>query len=587
MMKNIFAVFGILAVLLLSLGMTSAAVSESNISITLDVTSISDVSIGDVYTVEATIDNQNDTDVYVSFRTTGWDSWDSDATVATGTSADFTGTFTIPSSTPASRGVYVDVYNESNHSQKLFYISRSISLTYAGSTDITGCMNTSATNYNSAATVHDESMCIYSLSTSDTLCELEGYTEKGDLEIKDFDINNNGEGSDDEWQYLDQIEIEVEVENTDNDENIEDVEVMIMIFDNKIENGGNDVTNDFDIDDEVLDDIGKLKDGDEESVTFIIDELPSDLDDGKYYMYIMAYEDGNEAEQCTSEIDSGDFYFEFEIESVDYEDSIVVRGTDFETQMNTYCDQQNLEITIPVYNLGDDEEEKVLVNLYNPEMGIDEYIVINDLDNGDKEIVTFFINIPSDLTKEKYDLDVIVSFDWDDDKDDEDPLSYDEETSDTSIRLNILGCELPEPTITASLDSATQIGQNLIVKATIKNNDKVNDFIITASDFDSWADLVSVTPQTATIASGNSQEVIIILSPKQSGAQTFKITTIVDGETYSQPVSVNISEEPGMFSGLGLNKTTLYLLVGIAALLILIFIVLIVKVSRSPTKEEF
>jgi hypothetical protein len=425
-------------------------------------------------------------------------------------------------------------------------------------------------------------------STSDTLCELEGYNEDGDLEISDFDINVDGEGSDDEWQYLDKIEIVVEIENTDNDDDIDDVEVMIMILDDEINNGGNDVTNDFDLDDEVLTSIGKLRDGDEESVTFLIEELPSDVDDGTYYMYIMAYEDGNEDEQCVSESSKldDDLYFKFTVESVDYDESVVARGSELALQIDTYCDQQNLEIQIPVYNLGSDEEEKVLVNIYNSELGINEYIVIDDLDNGDKEVVTFFVDIPSQLTKEKYSLDISVYFDWDSDEDDDEVLSYDEETSAT-IRLNILGCKAPSPTITANLGSTAEVGKELIIKATITNNGQLNDFIIAPTGFETWADLVSVEPGTLSIASGNSQEVIITLLPKQSGAQTFKIETIVDGESYIQPVSVNVKGKPGIFDGLGLSDTMLYLIIGITALLILIFLVLIIKIVRKPSKREF
>ncbi|MCD4770859.1 putative S-layer protein [archaeon] len=456
--------------------------------------------------------------------------------------------------------------------------------TYEGELDLFGTLTANASRGKLNVTL----IVTTTSSTANTLCELEGYDEDGDLEISDFDINVDGEGSDDEWQYLDKIEIVVEIENTDNDDDIDDVEVMIMILDNEINNGGNDVTNDFDIDDEIITSIGKLRDGDEETVTFLIDELPADLDDGTYYMYIMAYEDGNEDEQCVSESNKldDDYYFKFTVESVDYDESVVARGAELQLQIDTYCDQQNLEIQIPVYNLGSDEEEKVLVNIYNSELGINEYTVIDDLDNGDKEVVTFFIDIPSQLTKEKYNLDISVYFDWDSDEDDDEILSYDEETSAT-IRLNIIGCKAPVPTITANLGSTAEVGKELIIKATIKNNGQLNDFIIAPTGFETWADLVSVEPGTLSIASGNSQEVTITLLPKQSGAQTFKIETMVDGESYIQPVSVNVKGKPGIFDELGLSDTMLYLIIGITALLILIFLVLIIKIVRKPSKREF
>ena len=549
MIKNTFATLGVFAVLLLSFGITSAADFQVEI---IEGQLIGEA--GDIISFTVNLTSNETGEVYVNWTTTGSGIITSLAPADNYTIGDYTVSgfaLTIPSS-GTSETIEAHVHNASTL-EELYVVSESVIFQVAN-----------------------------------TLCGLEGYDEDGDLEISDFDINVDGEGSDDEWQYLDKIEIVVEIENTDNDDDIDDVEVEIRILDNEIDNGGNDVTNDFDFDDEILTSIGKLRDGDEESVTFLIEELPADLDDGTYYMYIMAYEDGNEDEQCVSESSKldDDLYFKFSVESVDYDESVVTRGTELALQIDTYCDQQNLEIQIPVYNLGSDEEEKVLVNIYNSELGINEYAVIDDLDNGDKEVVTFFVDIPSQLTKEKYSLDISVYFDWDSDEDDDEVLSYDEETSAT-IRLNILGCKAPVPTITANLESTAEVGKELIIKTTITNNGQLNNFVIAPTGFEAWADLVSVEPGTLSIASGNSQEVTITLLPKQSGAQTFKIETMVNGEIFAQPVSVNVKGKPSIFDGLGISDTMLYLIIGITALLILIFLVLIVKIVRKPSKREF
>jgi len=553
-MKNTFTTLGIFAVLLLTLGVISAA-TLNGVTLTTDITSLSNVSPGETYAIVATVTNNNGTDLYMDFGVSGW-TWNiTKEEILDGETRTFAGTLTIPSS--GNKNAILNLY-ETSVSSELFDISELITLSYS------------------------------STSTANTLCELEGYDEDGDLEISDFDINIDGEGSDDEWQYLDNIEVAVEIENTNNDDDIDDVEIEIRILDNKIENGGNDVTNDFDFDDEILTGIGKLRDGDEEVETFLIEELPADLDDGTYYMYIMAYEDGNKAEQCVSESSKldDDFFFKFTVESVDYDESVVARGTDLPLQLDTHCGQQNLEISIPVYNLGSDEEEKVLVSIHNTELQIDDSMVIDDLDNGDKEVLTFFVDIPSQLTQEKYNLDISVYFDWDSDEDDDNFISYDEETSE-SIRLNILGCKAPAPTIAANLGSTTELEEELVIKATIKNNGELNDFIITPTGFETWAELISVEPGTLSIASGNSEEVIITLLPKQSGSRTFRIETLVDGENYVQPISVNIKGKPSILSGLGLSDAMLYLIAGIIVLLVLIFLVLIIKIVRKPNKREF
>lgn len=561
MAKNMFATLGILAVLLLSFGLVSAYTStQDGIKVTITTELPNPVTPGSTHDIKINVTNNNGTLITLSWIDTSATSGitasvPANSTLANGITSEYKVTYTIPSSFTGT-------------------VDHKVNLkAYDGTTEIANFNPYSTANYSNTTTPTP--------TTSETFCELEEYTEKGQLEISDFDVNNNGEGSDDEWEYLDQIEITVEVENTGS-EDVDDVEVTILILDNKIENNGKDVTKKFDFDKEKLTSIGRLRDDDTEEVVFTIDELPSDLDSGTYYMYLMTYEDNNEEEQCRSEIE-GDLYFEFEIESVDYEDSIVARGTELVEQLNTYCGQENLEITVPIYNIGDDEEEKILVNLYSAALGIDSYEIIEDLDNGDKEVVTFFITVPEGLTNERYNLDILTSFDWDDDRDEEDETSYDEQTSE-SIRLNILGCAAPEPSVTASLESETAVGTDIVVKATITNNGELNDFTITATGFEEWAELISVTPSIIEIASGNSQEVTIILSPTEAGVQTFEITTTVDGETYGQAVSVNIAERQ---YPLGMSKVSFYFAIAVAALTILIFLVLITRLARKTAATNF
>lgn len=592
MARNTFAIIGILAVLLLGIGMVSAAsgtTTFNGITMTVDETSLTDVTTGETYDFTVTLANANGTDYNVSFGTSGWD-WDKEGVTLTDVTETFTGELTI--GTTLSKSVIAKFYNMSNSSQLLFQISETIDLTYLLTP---GCTDPAANNTNTTEVIEDNTLCTYTVippSTTQTLCEYKNFAEIGNLKISDFDINVIGEGNDEEWQYLDEIKITVELENTHNSENIEDVEVRIIIMDNTIENGGNDVTSDFDLDDDTLTNIGTLKDGrsKREDVTFTIDEIsPEDLDAGTYYIYVMAYEDNNEAEQCESmsdKISNDDYYFKFEIESVDDDEAVVAKGIGIDAPVNTYCGQQNLEITIPIYNLGDNDEERVLVILSDSAMGIYEYEVIRNLDSGDREDVVFFIDIPSELSKDKDDLDVEVYFNWDDDEDDENPADYDDKTSDESVRLIILSCTGPAPSVNANLASPAEVGTELIIKALITNNGDDNDFVISVSDFESWAEFVSITPQTASIKEGEFTEVTIVLKPKTAGTQSFKINTIVDGKSHDKLVSVkDIAEKKGLFSGM--SDAVTYTIIAIIAVLVLIFLVLIARVSRRPAKPQF
>jgi len=600
MAKNTFAIIGILAVLLLGIGMVSAVdyVQDVTLKVVGDgvtgdrLTRVNDSS--NIFTVNFTNNNASLGDVYVNWSVgTETDMNLADSIIVSVGESNISGNFDLTMPYKASSYVRLTAHIYDNSDRSIEYGTKYVNVyynntDYVASTDIPGCTDSTANNYDSSATVDDGS-CTYdpTPSTSTTFCELETYTDQGDLEISDFDINNFGKGDDEEWQYLDEIEIKIEIENTNDDDDVDDVEVEIRIFDDKIENGGNDITNDFDLKDEISDDIGTLKDGDEETLTFTINKVSPDLDDGTYYLYLMAYEDGNKENQCISESSKldDDYYFQFSIESVDDDEAVVARDVGLDSIIDTYCDQKNLEISIPIYNLGDNDEEKVLVNIYNSEMEINEYVVINDLDSGDDETAVFIIDIPSSLSKDKYDLDITIYFDWDDDENEENIFAYDEDTSDEIVRLNILGCAGLEPSINANLESAAEVGTNLVVKALVTNNGNDNDFAISVSNFESWADLVSVSPQTTSIDEGEFAEVTITFKPKIAGAQSFKINTIADGESYDQSVSVNIAEKPGIFSGM--SDIVTYTIIGIIAVLVLIFLVLIAKISRRPAKPQF
>ncbi|MFH0808486.1 MAG: putative S-layer protein [archaeon] len=567
MAKNTFAVLGILAVLLLSFGLTSAA-TANNATLTINQSSLSNVSVGDKFSFLATVVNANTTttEYYIEFGTSDW-TWTGDKiNITTGVTA--TGELTIPSSNPATKKVIAKFYEKTNQSNLLFKLEESVSITYASTSNTTNTTNTT--------------------TPSGTFCELNNFgKEKGHLKISALDITNNGAGDDQEWQYLDEIVIEVTVENTD-DENIDDVIVELLILDDR----GNTVTKkNLGLNDNE-EDLGRINDDDEEVATFKISELPIDLEEGTYKLYIRAYEDGNEDNECVSKsddfTDSAETYFEFEIKSS--EDSTVIVKRDL-PNVKASCGDNNVEVRFMVYNTGSDDEDQVLVTLENSKLGIYEKVIIDNLRNGKGKEAVFYISVPKEVAKSYEKLDIYTYYDYDDDEDGLDENAYGESSEDAGddflIQLEILSCQAPEPTITATLESTTQVGQDLVIKAKIKNEGSDSNFAISATGFESWANLVSVNPQSVSLDAGEYQEVIITLSPTTAGAQSFKIKTTADGSTYEQAVSVNIAEKSGFFGLIDSNKIVFYSVVGIAALLVLIFLVLIVRVLKRAKASQF
>ncbi|MEA2112355.1 MAG: hypothetical protein U9P50_00065, partial [Patescibacteria group bacterium] len=163
--------------------------------------------------------------------------------------------------------------------------------------------------------------------------------------------------------------------------------------------------------------------------------------------------------------------------------------------------------------------------------------------------------------------------------------SSEEEGDDFSVLLEILSCREPAPSISASLDSDAKVGEELIIAVSVTNNGDDNNFVISASGFENWAELVSIEPQSLSIDEDDTATVLIKLIPTKGGFQTLKVNTVVDGENYDQAVSVNIEEEESFFANI--DDKLLYIVSGIAVLCILIFLVLIVRISRRSRKEEF
>jgi len=411
--------------------------------------------------------------------------------------------------------------------------------------------------------------------------------QEGDLEISAFEVNNL-DGDDEEWELLNRIEVEVEVENTHRDDDVRDVLVEILILDSN----NNDVTNEFDFEEEE-EDLGKINEDDYELATFIIPEIPADISDGTYKIYVRAFSESDEHNQCVSESNefNQDEYHEFDI--IREEDqAVIVRNTDLDGSIITSCGDSQVPVSFSIYNIGEDKEEKVLVNLFNNDLGVNEFIVVDSLREGKSEDLTFFIDIPENLEKEKYDLQIVTYFDWDDDENDDLISSYDL-NSDADLdktftkRIEVFSCSAPTPSISASLASEAKMGEEITIKTFVTNEGNDEEiFLFSIDDYQTWADIVSITPESSELREGETKEVTIKLLPKEPGYHELTFKTIVGGETYEQAVSLTVAEKPGAFGEL--DQNTIYIIIGIVILLILILIILIVRVSsRNSATEEY
>jgi hypothetical protein len=413
------------------------------------------------------------------------------------------------------------------------------------------------------------------------------YGKQGsNLSISDISINNNGEGEDDEWYYLDDISIDVEVSNNAN-KRMSDVEVEIGIF-----KGSDDVTDDFDLEDEKIS-LGSISEDDEETATFEISNIPVDLDEGDYTIKFKTYVKGDENIVCDEDSETVQV-------SNPYGEGVIVANGVIGDLIEVTAGQTLNDIVMDVINLGSSKEDEVLVNIYNRELGIDENYHLSDLSPGsdDSELISFSgIVIPSIAFSKNYQVEVRTFFEYDDGDVTEtssyDSNSYDDLEDDYNtfyFTLKVVGGEVvidPNKPILGINYSNAFVGREMKVELTITNNGlvNINNALVAISDFESWAQLKPLSNNSVmSIARGQSKTVVLTFIPSEEGQHTFNINLVYDGKTMVKPVSVDVKKQTNVFSSFFENATaTTYLIVGIIVLVVLIVLVLVIKavVSRK------
>ena len=417
----------------------------------------------------------------------------------------------------------------------------------------------------------------------------------GNLVIKDVSIENTGEGDDEKWKLLDTVEVEVEVENTGN-EDVDEVFVELGFFDS---GGSNQVDElDFENADEEEYDLGNLNDDDEETVTFRF-KVPADFTDGNYKLTVKTYSDDvGEDKECVDtagDLETDDLFTTIDVEREDDEGKFIAFDNWNFGPTEATCGE-TVALTTDVYNIGDQDQDQVKILLKNSEMKIDQFVEIrNDLDEGDKETVTFEFLVPQGLTDKIYTLELSAQYDYK-------SGSY-RESSDTATgaTLKILGCS---PTtggdsllsgkkiaaINAVLDSDAKAGEELIVVATITSlRDTKASFVVDATDYQSWASLTKVSERIFELDSGESKDITFTFEVSEDAEEeeSFTIETISGDSSETREISVNIegaATTPSESKGLSLDalgdNAYLWIIGIVNIILVILIIVVAVRISR-------
>ncbi len=426
-----------------------------------------------------------------------------------------------------------------------------------------------------------------------TFCE---YTttlpDSSDLELK-VDVANQGAGKDKEWLALDTIQVEVRFENNkDKDVSANDLQNIIFKLGLFKKGTATDVAGDLhwiSKDAEEVD-VGDVDAGDKVTHVFEFKIDPSEIDLGEdYVLMVKAFPDGDESTAC---IDfSNDFtsvYYEnIKIKQESDEGKMVVVDVDALPQpIEALCGQE-VTFTADVYNIGDkDFPNQIAVKLSNTELGINlEQVVNGDLDAGDREKVTFSFRVPANAEEKIYALNMQTYYDYDEDDEDYKEVSDNE----FPVSLKIAGgCVFdPKLTVSADLTSGGKAGEEMAVKATVKNTDTSSrTFTVNASGFESWAELVRVSPTTLTLAAGESKDVTIALlvNSDVEGQQEFSMDlTTADGKVVPQPVEVMVEKAGFSLTGAFAGSNNWYIW-GIGALNIVLILIIILVAVRLVRK---
>jgi len=339
----------------------------------------------------------------------------------------------------------------------------------------------------------------------------------GNLDVK---INEPDDG--DDFKQGQEISVDVTVDNNDNSDDLDIIVEAIL----------------YDLDDDqeitsVESDAVEIESGDDKDFDLTL-TIPYDEDleeDHTYYLYVKAYEEGNEEDHCD--------YISNELDFKRDSHAVIVDG--FSINPSVVNNGQLVNFIVDVSNIGENDEEDVYIKVYNSELGLDEESTPFDLDkykdSNNDETKTISFTIPTTATAKDYAIEAIVYYDDGDE-------SYSTfgtltvngygNTAGTSDGTSILS--LPQTTISATA------GNVFSIPFTINNNGASSaTYVISVTANGGWAEGVT---ETMTVEAGSSNTGYAYLTPSSSttsGSYTATVTLSQDGsEIGSSIVNVNI-----------------------------------------------
>lgn len=404
-------------------------------------------------------------------------------------------------------------------------------------------------------------------------CEYDELNSDLEIELEITGVEGLGDEDDGEFLPLDKVTFEVNIDNK-GDSDIQDIELEWGVY--------NKETGEWFIEPEEEDTFDLDEDEDTTiEITFEIEDA-DDLDGENYALFVRAtgeidnsdnVNDGEKA--CVSASENMDIILE--------DDLIVVRNIDM--PMDAFCGQ-DVEITAEIWNIGEDDQDDVVVTIYNTDLGISESVTFDEIDAFEKEEITLQFTIPGDADGDKFHY---IIFDVRDD--DGDKYEYDDDDLEYDYGLKLAGgcIAIPDITVTPTLVSEQAIaGDEVVISAEIENTGtEQHTFTISLDGLTGWAELVEIDKTTFLLPAGETETIEITLDVEKGieGTESFTINAVsADGSAYTQPVSVEIEDTGFSLSDMFKGGNSLYWIVG--AINVVLIIAIIIVVIRILSKKN-
>ena len=402
------------------------------------------------------------------------------------------------------------------------------------------------------------------------------------LKIEEVDVLWGYGEEDDFWYLRDIIEVEVLVDN-DGSWDLSKIEVEwalytesgVLIMDGKEKRFSLDRRDDTTI-----------------FITFKLDEKMSSFNGERAVLYVRATGEINDkksayygnktcAQVKTRGIDvivDDDFVIvdDFKVNS-----NSVNNDGYYETDLN--CGSE-VTITGKLWNIGEDRQDDVVLEIYSNALGIDEKIEYSRIKAYGSNDFSYTFIVPKNIDEKVYPI-LFEVFDEDGDLFE----NGEDGTSARRIYVKVAGrCRVEAPTISAKLveDSVVE-GKTMNIKMNVVNNENHGViYSVTAEGFESWAKLVSVKPEVLSINAAGSMEVTFTFDINKDavGEKNFKINVHQNGEIIAtQPISLEVESSSSKLKGL-FEKQTLQI-IGIVLINLLLVVAIIIVARKILSKK--